>query len=124
MLSRIAEFFRSLAGKPAPHRPSSFRRPSGATVRAEALGDADARVLERAARGHTFRPDDAAEESFDALVERLRTLRERGLLELDERHVMHAQEGGYLMAGPCAITDAGRSALEADRLLGPRAPGS
>jgi len=85
------------------------------------LSNADVRLLALAEHGYTFRPADAAEGVFDLLIEHLRQLRERGLVRLDEGRVMKSQRGGYLMAGPCDLTDAGREALERDRRLGPRA---
>jgi hypothetical protein len=84
------------------------------------LSDADVRLLVRAERGHTFRPADAAEGVFDVLVDNLRSLRDRGLLRLDEGRIMRTQNGGYMRAGPCDLTEAGRGALEQDRRLGPR----
>ncbi len=93
--------------------PSSHRQPS--------LSDAEIRLLALCERGHTYRPSDAEGEDFDALVERLRRLRDRGLLRLDEGRFMVSQAGRYLMAGPCDLTEAGRRALEQDRRLGPRA---
>jgi hypothetical protein len=77
------------------------------------LSNADVRLLTLAEHGYTFRPS-------DLLVDHLRQLRDRGLLRLDEGRVMKSQRGGYLMAGPCDLTDAGRQALERDRRLGPR----
>jgi hypothetical protein len=84
------------------------------------LSNADVRLLTLAEPGYTFRPADAAEGVFDLLVDHLRQLRDRGLLRLDEGRIMKSQRGGYLMAGPCDLTDAGRQALERDRRLGPR----
>ncbi|MBA3497327.1 MAG: hypothetical protein H0T86_09490 [Gemmatimonadales bacterium] len=89
--------------------------------RAFALSDADIRLLTRCAQGHTFRPADAEEDGFERLVDRLRGLRDRGLLRLDEGRFMKAKDGRHLMAGPCDLTDAGRHALDRDRRLGPRA---
>ena len=96
-------------GGPAPARPP------------QPLTDADVRVLGLAEHGHTYRPADAAGGDFEALVAHLRQLRERGLLRLEEGRIMRSQRGGYLMAGPCDLTEAGRQALERDRRLGPRA---
>jgi hypothetical protein len=84
------------------------------------LSSVDVRLLTLAEHGYTFRPSDAAEGVFDVLVDHLRQLRDRGLLRLDEGRIMKSQRGGYLMAGPCDLTDAGRQALERDRRLGPR----
>jgi hypothetical protein len=58
---------------------------------------------------------------FSALVGHLVELRERGLLRLEDGPIMRSQRGGYLMAGPCDLTEAGSRSLEQDRRLGPRA---
>ena len=58
---------------------------------------------------------------FSALVGHLVELRQRGLLRLEDGRVMRSQRGGYLMAGPCGLTEAGSRVLEQDRRLGPRA---
>ena len=84
------------------------------------LTDADVRLLGLCERGYTYRPADAADGVFDVLVDNLRSLRERGLLRLDEGRIMKSQKGGYMMAGPCDLTEAGHGALEQDRRLGPR----
>jgi hypothetical protein len=84
------------------------------------LSTADVRLLTLAEKGYTFRPSDAAEAVFDLLVDHLRQLRDRGLVRLEEGRIMKSQRGGYLMAGPCDLTEAGRQALERDRQLGPR----
>jgi hypothetical protein len=84
------------------------------------LSDADVRLLALAEEGHTYRPVDAADGLFDLLVDNLRSLRDRGLLRVDEGRIMKSQRGGYLMAGPCDLTEAGRDALDQDRRLGPR----
>jgi CheY-like chemotaxis protein len=89
-------------------------------ARTQGLSDRDARVLALAEHGYTYRPTDAADGVFDLLVDHLRELRDRGLLRLDEGRIMKSGKGGYLMAGPCDLTDAGREALERDRRLGPR----
>lgn len=83
--------------------------------------DAEIRLLARAEHGHTFRASEAGEAGFATLVDQLRSLRDRGLLRLDEGRIMMSERGGYLMAGPCDLTEAGRTALERDRRLGPRA---
>jgi hypothetical protein len=85
------------------------------------LSSVDVRLLTLAEGGYTFRPSDAAEGVFDVLVDHLRQLRDRGLLRLEEGRIMKSQRGGYLMAGPCDLTEEGRQALEQDRRLGPRA---
>lgn len=87
----------------------------------EALTDMEYRLLTRAEHGYTFRPADARGEDFGALVDRLRRLRGRGLLRLEEGRIMTSQSGDYLLAGPCDLTAAGRQALEYDRRFGPRA---
>ena len=82
--------------------------------------DADVRLLTLCERGHTYRPADTAEGLFDVLIDNLRSLRERGLLRLDEGRIMKSQQGRYMMAGPCDLTEAGRGALDQDRRLGLR----
>ena len=52
------------------------------------LSDADVRLLVLAERGHTFRPEDAAEGLFDVLIDNLISLRDRGLLRLDDGRIM------------------------------------
>jgi hypothetical protein len=94
---------------------------SEAKRRVQQLSTGDIRLLGLAEHGYTFRPSDAADGVFDVLVDHLRQLRDRGLLRLDEGRIMKSQRGGYLMAGPCDLTDEGRQALEQDRRLGPRA---
>jgi hypothetical protein len=84
------------------------------------LSDTDIRLLVLAEHGHTYRPKDVAEGGFDLLIAHVRDLRDRGLLRLEEGRIMRSERGGYLMAGPCDLTDAGRRALERDRGLGPR----
>jgi hypothetical protein len=62
-----------------------------------------------------FRPSTDGErprEMFLALVERLRGLRERGLIDLPELCVAVAGSVADLSAGPCHVTGAGRAALE------------
>ena len=80
-------------------------------------GDAD--ILERIDAGErVFRPGlagDRARQTFEALVDHLRDLRRRGLIDLPERSVAYAAEeaaGAYLMAGPCYVTELGRTALQ------------
>ncbi len=84
------------------------------------LSDAEIILLAACEQGHTFGPSDAGEEDFEAVVERLKRLRDRGLLRLDEGRFMKSARGTHLRAGPCDLTDAGRVALEQDRRLGPR----
>jgi hypothetical protein len=90
--------------------------------RPQPLSDEDVRVLGLAQDGYTFRPKDAPSGDFDALVGHLVELRDRGLPRLEDGRIMRSERGGYLMAGPCDLTDAGREALEHDRRLGPRPP--
>ena len=52
------------------------------------VSDADVRLLVLAERGHTFRPEDAAEDLFDVLIDNLISLRDRGLLRLDDGRIM------------------------------------
>jgi hypothetical protein len=88
-------------------------------------------VLERIESGERmFRPGAATESArraFETLVGHLRELRERGLLDLPERHLAQAEDGetgAYLLAGPCRLTEAGRAALaefrRGDRRAGDR----
>jgi DNA-binding NarL/FixJ family response regulator len=114
-LALAAAVQQASSGRPRPKRPPK------PVPRVSRLSDADVRLLALAENGYTYRPKDAAGGVFDLLVDHLRQLRDRGLLRLDEGRIMKSQLGGYLMAGPCDLTDAGREALEADRRLGPRA---
>ena len=95
------------------------------------MDQGDAEVLERIESGErTFRPGAATESarrSFETLVGHLRELRERGLIDLPERHLAQAEAsdpGAYLLAGPCHLTEAGRAALaefrRGDRRAGDR----
>jgi hypothetical protein len=88
--------------------------------RPQRLSDEDARLLALAEHGYTFRPKDASAGEFNALIGHLVELRDRGLLRLEDGRLMKSQRGGYLMAGPCDLTEAGHRALEHDRRLGPR----
>ena len=75
--------------------------------------------------GHVFRPKGRWTEgraAFQALVEHLLHLRAIGLIRLPEGRLMRAEDGSYLMAGPCDLTPAGIAALSQDRSLGPRPP--
>jgi hypothetical protein len=97
------------------------------------MDQADAEVLERIAAGeHVFRPSGSvfSPRWFEVLVQHLRELHERGLIDMPDRSIASATEiegGGYLMAGPCYLTEAGRAALEAyrrpERRLGERRTG-
>jgi RecQ family ATP-dependent DNA helicase len=83
-----------------------------------AVDQGDAEILERIESGERlFRPgtvDERARPIFGALLGQLRSLRERGLIDMPERSVGHAGEAseGYLLAGPCYVTVAGRAALQ------------
>ena len=91
--------------------------------RGHQLSDADVLLLTRIEAGeHTFRPGSAprSRESFEALVQQLRSLRDCGLIRLAESRIMQREDGRYLGAGPGDLTPAGRKALEEDRRLGPR----
>ena len=72
------------------------------------------------------RPEDAAHDPLQVKDARrqpasfLISLRDRGLLRLDDGRIMMSGRGKYLMAGPCDLTAAGRGAHGQDRRLGPR----
>jgi ATP-dependent DNA helicase RecQ len=81
-----------------------------------AVDQGNAEILARIAAGErTFRPgtaDQPARHMFDALLQRLENLRERGLIDMPERRAAPGDDAGaYLLAGPCYLTDAGRTAL-------------
>ncbi len=85
----------------------------------------DYELLERIERGgHVFRPDrsDEGRAIFQQTVADLLRLRGIGLIRLPEGKLMRAEDGPYLMAGPCDLTPAGIAELANDRRLGPRAP--
>jgi hypothetical protein len=93
----------------AAHPPDHYLPP---------VDQGDAEILERIETGERiFRSGlagDRARQVFEALVGQLRSLRERGLIDLPERSVAYASEedaGSYLFVGPCHITDTGRVAL-------------
>jgi ATP-dependent DNA helicase RecQ len=104
------------------------------------MDQGDVEILERIESGErVFRPGsggDVPRRLFEALVSQLRDLRDRGLVDMPERSVAYAADedaGAYLMAGPCYVTAAGRSALQdfrrgdrrsADRRAGDRRAGS
>lgn len=83
-------------------------------------------LLEQIERGsRVFRPESKTPEArtaFQALVERLFHLRAVGLIRLADGRVMRAQDGSYLLVGPCDLTPAGIAALSNDRRLGERPP--
>jgi len=94
----------------AAHRPDHYLPP---------VDQGDAEIIERIEAGERmFRPGtagDRAGQIFEALVRQLRTLRERGLIDLPERNGACAAEedaGAWLFAGPCYVTEAGREALK------------
>jgi ATP-dependent DNA helicase RecQ len=94
----------------AAHAPDRYVPP---------VDQGDAQILERIQAGERiFRPgaaDDRARRIFEALVEQLRRIRERGLIDMPERSVAYASDdesGAYLLAGPCYVTEAGRAALQ------------
>jgi hypothetical protein len=75
--------------------------------------------------GRVFRPEGGTPEAraaFQGLVERLLHLRAVGLIRMADGRIMKAQDGSYLMAGPCDLTAAGIAALSNDRRLGERPP--
>ena len=83
------------------------------------MDQGDAEILERIDAGErVFRPGVAesdARHTFEALVDHLRELRQRGLIDMPERSVAYSAEetvGSYLMAGPCYVTELGRAALQ------------
>jgi len=89
--------------------------PSGYLV---PMDDRDAELLERIEGGERiFRPEAPAEHArprFTALVEHLHLLRDRGFVDLPERETdgeRGLDVGARPLAGPCFVTDAGRSAL-------------
>ena len=84
------------------------------------LSEDDVRLLTLAEAGYTYRPLDALDGDFEALVGHLIELRERGVLRLEERRILRSRDGRHLLAGPCDVTEAGRRALAHDRRLGPR----
>jgi hypothetical protein len=81
------------------------------------MNQGDAELLERIAAGERiFRPGgtESGRRVFEALVLHLRELRQRGLIDMPDRSVAHAEDaesGAYLMAGPCFLTDLGQAAL-------------
>jgi hypothetical protein len=87
------------------------------------LSDSDAKLLGRLEAGeHTFRPGTHPRpgEDFEALVEQLQSLRERGLVKFPDSRVMRRSDGRVLGIGPCDLTAAGRQALARDKRMGPR----
>lgn len=90
------------------------------------MDEADFELLERIEQGgHIFRPTDQSRDAriaFQRDIDNLLRLRGVGLVSLPERRLMRAEDGSYLMAGPCDLTPAGVAALTHDRSLGPRPP--
>ena len=83
------------------------------------MDQGDAEILERIEAGErVFRPGTGGESArriFEALVRQLRELRDRGFVDMPERSVAYAADeeaGAFLMAGPCYLTEAGRTALQ------------
>jgi hypothetical protein len=92
--------------------------------RGHQLTDAEIQLLSRLEQGESiFQPSSPmqADDSIEQLVERLISLRDRGLVALTDGRIMRNQAGRILGAGPCGLTPAGREALSQDRGLGPRA---
>jgi ATP-dependent DNA helicase RecQ len=93
----------------AAHRPDHYLPP---------VDQGDAEIMDRIEAGERiFRPGGGgrARPTFEALVQHLRTLRERGLVDMPERSVAYAAEedaGAHRFAGPCCVTEAGREALK------------
>jgi hypothetical protein len=88
------------------------------------LSDLDVHLLMQIESGETtFRPSSVlrAGDTIQKLVDRLISLRDRGLVALSDSRVMRNQAGRILGAGPCSLTPAGQQALDQDRRLGPRA---
>jgi hypothetical protein len=90
------------------------------------VDQADYDLLEMIEKGrNVFQPTDHSVEgrvAFQHMVDQLLRLRSVGFVRLPEGRVMRAQDGSYLMAGPCDLTPAGIAALAKDRSLGPRPP--
>lgn len=90
------------------------------------MDQTDFELLERIERGgYVFRPHNRSEEeraAFQQKVADLLRLRGIGLIRLLEGKLMRAEDGSYLMAGPCDLTPAGIAELAKDRRLGPRPP--
>jgi hypothetical protein len=87
------------------------------------LSDSDAKLLGRLESGeHTFRPGTKPRpgEDFEALVQQLQSLRERGLVKFPDSRITRREDGRVLGIGPCDLTAAGREALARDRRMGPR----
>ena len=58
--------------------------------------------------------------AFSKIFDGLMALRSQGLIRLPDGRIMRDRAGRVMMAGPCDLTEAGRTALEQDRRLGPR----
>jgi hypothetical protein len=118
-----AKYGDELLGIVAAHPPGRYLLP---------MDQRDSEILERIDSGERmFRSGavgEPARRAFEALVEHLRDLRERGLIDMPERSVTSGEEAGaHLMAGPCVLTEAGRAALrefrQANRRLQDRRAG-
>jgi hypothetical protein len=92
------------------------------------VNDLEYELLAWLEAGHSvFRPVEdtvTAKQEFQDTVARLLKLRERGLVQFSDGRIGRTEAGEYLLVGPCDLAPAGRSALERDRLLGPRPPSS
>jgi hypothetical protein len=90
------------------------------------LDQADYELLARIERGNViFKPEDRSEEgkaAFQHVVAELICLRSLGLVRFLDGRIMQAEDGTYLMVGPCDLTPVGIAALANDRSLGPRPP--
>lgn len=72
-------------------------------ARGHLLPDADVAPLSRIEAGeHTFRPSSAARhgETIEVLIDRLRSLRDRGLIRLPDSRIMRGQDGRSLVPAP------------------------
>src|SRR4051812_11510822 len=96
------------AGRGGRRTPISDEEQRVSDIPPHQLTDTEIGLLSRAEHGHTFRASDATGDGFAALVDGLRSLRDRGLVRLDEGRIMTSERGGYLLAGPCDLTEAGR----------------
>jgi len=78
------------------------------------VAQAEAELLGRIDGGaRMFQPEtgEPGRHAFEILMAQLRSLRERGLIDLPERSAASSDAAADLFAGPCNVTDAGRAAL-------------